>query len=266
MDGNTNKSEPSGKPTVMPGILLASISLPGIFANFFAIVITLRILKIKAHRLSPNVFVLGLTCIDLVAVLGISFPSFLYYTAGRWLGGVPMCKFQGFIALFSSLASGGVAVAMAVERLLSVLWPIKYRGVTNSKTRAWKIVLAIVTGTATLSFLPLGGIGGFVKNLSGSFCTFDWFAKDIEDVVYSYVIIVYSVIMVIALLFCNIIVIIKLYQQTKKRRSLSVRTATLSSSKENSLEWQFGRMMVVISCVFLLCWTPFMVSSLLLFS
>lgn len=259
MDENVSSSEPRQAPKLIQGVVIASISLPGIVANIFAIAITVRILRIKAHRLSPNVFVLGLTCVDLFAVVGISLPSLLYYAAGKWIGGKITCNFQGFVALFCSLASGGIALAMAVERLLSVTWPIRYRK-KKSPSKAKNIVLAIVTCTAALSLLPVCGIGGFVKNLSGSFCTFDWFAKDFEDAFYSYIIIIYGVVVVLTLLFCNVIVIVKLYQQTKRRRSLSVNNSTMGSSSGNSLEWQFGRMMVVISCVFLLCWIPFMVS------
>lgn len=245
------------------GVVLAAIVLPGVVGNVFALIITTRLLKLREHRLSPNIFAFGLTTIDLFAVVGISAPSLICYVAGEWVGGVPLCKFQGFLALFCSLASGGVAVSMAVERYISVASPLRYR-TKISASLAKKVLVAVVTGTATLSLMPVGGIGNFVKAASGTFCTFDWFAKRLEDVVYSYIIVVYSTILIATLVFCNANIIFKLFQSTKRRqRTLSElgseKEISLSSMKR-TIEWQFGKMMFFISAIFLLCWIPFTVS------
>ena len=257
MDRNvsTNKNQ---APDPTQGAILASIALPGIVGNIFAIIITVRILRLKAHQLSPNIFVLGLTCIDLFAVLGISTPSLICYAVGGWLGGDGLCRFQGFVALFCSLASGGIAVVMAIDRYASVAAPFHYRA-RMRVSLAKKIVLVVITGAGTLSLMPVGGIGGFIKSLSGTFCTFDWFPRDLEDVVYSYVILVYSGVLIATLVFCNVNVINKLCQKSRRRRTLSVSSDQANSSSRNSLEWQFGRMMIVISAIFLLCWIPFTV-------
>ena len=258
---NVSTRQDSG-PEPAQGILLASITLPGIFANIVALIITVRILKLKVHQLSPNVFVFGLTCIDLSAVLGISTPSLICYSADGWVGGQTLCRFQGFVALFCSLASGGIAVAMAVDRYISVSYPLWYR--TKMRVSiARKIVLVVVTGAGTLSLMPVGGIGGFVKSLSGTFCTFDWFAKDLEDVVYSHVILVYSGVLIVTLVFCNVNVIVKLCKNKKRKRTLSaifIYRDQDNFTSRKSFEWQFGRMMIVISVIFLFCWIPFTVS------
>ena len=246
-------------PNPTQGAILASIALPGIIGNIFAIIITVRLLKLKVHQLSPNVFVFGLTCIDFFAVLGISTPTLIVYVAGKWIGGEDMCRFQGFVALFCSLASGGIAVVMAVDRCIAVSCPFWYRAkMTVSLAR--NAVLAVITSAAALSLLPVGGIGGFLKSLRGTFCTFDWFSRDLEDVVFSYVILVYSGVLIVTLMFCNVNVIVKLFQETKRKRSASVRSVEENSSCEKSLEWQLGWMMIVISAIFLLCWIPFTVS------
>ena len=246
-------------PDPIQGTILASIALPGVVANIFALIITVRILKLREQQLSPNVFVFGLTCIDLFAVLGISVPSLVCYAAGGWVGGERLCLFQGFVALFCSLASGGIAVAMAFERYILVASPFRYRA-RISASLAKRTIIAVVTSTAALSLLPVGGIGGFTKSLSGTFCTFDWFTRDLEDVVYSHVILVYSGVLIVTLVFCNANVIVKLCQSTKKRRTFSaVNCDEDNTSSRKSLEWQFGKMMIVISAIFFVCWIPFMV-------
>ena len=253
---NTTQS-PVSDP--VQGAILVSITIPGIIGNVIALIIAVRILKLKEQQFSPNIFVFGLICIDLFAVLSLSIPSLIFYAAGEWVGGEILCRFQGFVALFCSLASGGIAVTMALDRYVSVSYPFAYRAKMRISL-AKKIVISVVTGTAALSFLPVGGIGRFVKSLSRTFCTFDWFAKDLEDVVYSYGILVYSGVLIVTLVFCNVNVIIKLCRKCKRKTVLSVEGGHNSLSRRNNLEWQFGRMMVVISAIFLVCWIPFTVS------
>lgn len=113
------------------GIVLYIMSVTGIVANAFAVLASARLLKMQP--LSPNVFVLGLSCVDLMSLIFFSLPSWFFYVKGEWIGGKRLCDFQGFVFLFATLCSAFLATSMAVDRCIAVTRPFFHRDCEQSK-------------------------------------------------------------------------------------------------------------------------------------
>ena len=156
------------------GVILGVTATPGVIGNLFAIFVTIKILQ--DQKLSPNIFVLSLASIDLFGIGMLCTPTWLCYAFGRWIGGDEMCDFQGFISLLCSLGSGGIATCMAVDRYLAVKTPFWHRR-TVTVELAKGISIGVYIGSAVIACLPVLGFGSFVRNLTGTYCTVNWFAS-----------------------------------------------------------------------------------------
>lgn len=239
------------------GVILGLIASPGIIANIFAIVVTVKLLR--QQSLTPNVFVFALACMDCFGIIVVCTPTWLCYIFGHWVGGQQMCKFQGFMTLFCTLSTGFIATSMSVDRFIAVKWPLHHRQRVTVKV-VKRLLLGLVITAGIVASFPVLGFGSFVMNLTGTYCTLNWFAKDKEDVSFSYMYAVIGMMLVVTVIFCNINVVVKLCKREDKLRGMSRKSDKQESQTRKTLEKQFTKMMIVISLMFLICWTPFVVS------
>lgn len=245
------------------GIVLYIMSVTGIVANAFAILASARLLKMQP--LSPNVFVLGLSCVDLISLIFFSVPSWLFYVSREWIGGKRLCDFQGFVFLFSTLCSAFLATSMAVDRCIAVTKPFFHRK-TMTVNKAKLLILGAITASFLISFFPILSFGSFVRNLSGSFCTVNWFPQNASDRAFCVFYAVLGGLPSIVVLFCNITVIWELFRSKQRRVSVTNmilpgarQMAQARNTERDDTETQFSRTMVLISVVYLFGWIPFMV-------
>ena len=262
-NSSTNTTDKSPYEDIQPiqGVILGIIATPGIMGNIFALVVTVKLLKVQKQ--SPNVFITGLACCDLTGILTVCIPTWICYAFGGWQGGNHLCNFQGFATLLFSMGSGLMATAMSIDRFLAIQAPFYHRTHVNVGT-ATKLVFAIMVFSSIFAIMPVLGFGSFVLNLTGTYCTINWFAHEAADKAFSYIYATVGILMVLIVVLCNILVIFLLLKKRKIRRNLSgtlhnqVREQQSASDK---LQQQFSRMMMIISLLFLICWIPFMVSA-----
>ncbi|EDO31172.1 predicted protein, partial [Nematostella vectensis] len=146
--------------------------------------------------------VLGLSCVDFLCVLLACIPSWLCYGMGRWTGGQPMCDFQGFMILFATLASGSVAMFMAIDRCVAVTRPLYHRQlVTVGKTT--RLLVGLVVIAFVVSLLPVLGFGSFSRNLVGTFCTVNWFPSTSLDAAFCFCYVIIGDVICLTLVLCN---------------------------------------------------------------
>ena len=239
------------------------MSVTGIVANSFAILASARLLQLQP--LSPNVFVLGLSCIDLISITLFCIPSWLFYIKGEWIGGKKLCDFQGFVFLFSTLCSAFLATLMSVDRCIAVTKPFFHRK-TMTVNKAKVFLLGAIAASLVVSFFPICTFGSFVKNLSGSFCTVNWFPQNASDRAFCAFYAVLGGLPATVVLFCNITVIWELFRNRKRRVSVTNmilpgarQMSQARNAERDDTETQFSRTMVLISVVYLFGWIPFMV-------
>ena len=247
-------------------IVFYILSIAGIVANAFAILASARLLQLQS--LSPNVFVLGLSCVDLISLTLFSVPSWIFYLSGEWTGGKRLCDFQGFVFLFSTLCSAFLAMSMAVDRCIAVTKPFFHRK-TMTVNKAKILLVVTVTASLVVSLFPISSFGSFARNLRGSFCTVNWFPQNASDRAFCVFYAVLGGVPAIVVLFCNITVIWELFRSKKRRVSVTnmivpgasrrIMSQQKTSADRDDTEKQFSRTMVLISVVYLFGWIPFTV-------
>lgn len=244
-------------------IVLYIMTVTGIVANAFAILASAKLLQLQP--LSPNVFVLGLSCVDLISLVFFSVPSWLFYVNGEWIGGKQLCDYQGFIFLFATLCSAFLATSMAVDRCIAVTKPFFHRK-TMTVNKAKALLLGTIAASFVVSLFPICSFGSFVRNISGSFCTVNWFPQNASDSAFCVFYAVLGGLPAIVVLFCNITVIWELFRSKQRRVSVTNmilpgarQMAQARKAERDDTETQFSRTMVLISVVYLFGWIPFMV-------
>ena len=246
------------------GLILFLIALPGTLANVVAFITTWKLIRIQA--VAPNYLILALNFTDFYGICFCTLPTLLCYLFKDWVGGDTMCNYQGVSTIFASLGSGIFATVMAVDRLLAVWKPFVYKKhVTVQKT----MIIVVVTWILALfiAVLPLAGVGDYVRNLTGTYCTVNWFAESTADRFYSVFYAVLGILLVIVVVLCNIRIGISLYQMKRKRLRLhgfAAADKNRNQPNENITsqknEMQLVKSIGAISILFIICWFPFMVS------
>ena len=240
------------------GLILFLITLPGTLANIVAFLATAKL--IRQQSAAPNYLILALNLTDFYGIVFCTLPTHLCYLFKRWVGGDAMCNFQSVSTMFASLASGVLATAMATDRLLAIGKPFLYRRfVTRGKTF---ITITLTWGFSFLiAILPLAGKGFFVRNLTGTYCTINWFAKHTGNQIYAVFYAILGILLISIVVFCNIKIVLYLIEAKAKRGELHGLGRTTEGNR-NKAEMQLAKSVGAISVLFVICWFPFMVSRL----
>lgn len=243
------------------GLISALIAVPGVLGNIFAFLLTVKLLR--HQKIVCNVLVFGLILCDLLGIILICSPTWSGYVYGQWRGGQAVCNFQGFFTVLSTLASGLIVTFMAIDRFLAHRAPFFHRQCISFKS-AKRVIIGIFLFSIIISALPLLGFGSFSLSTSRTYCTII-VSKPI-DKVYNYFLVTIGLLMVCVVTMSNLNV---LYYILKRKRSARNLKGTKSKFKKvnetkktaaEKVQEQYQRMMVVISILFLICWTPFLVS------
>lgn len=221
------------------GVILFFIILPGIIGNIFSLAATANILKLQV-KVAPNYYVFALSSIDLLLLIACCTPTLVCYVAGEWKGGQMLCDFQGVMSLFCSISSGSVAALLAVDRFFAVTKPFLYRSQITVRLVETLILCAVLLSLA-VSLLPTFGFGSFQMNLTGTYCTINWFSTSTKHIVYSYMYACIGLGLVAAIVTVNIIVIVSLLSERRKKTKIfnadlsSTITTPQGKSENNSL-------------------------------
>jgi len=273
------------------GLVLFIIALIGISANVVALLATLKL--IRKHKSAINYLIVALSVTDTYGLVFCTLPTLLCYARKQWVGGMAMCNFQGVSTMFASLASGSLATAMAMERLLAISKPFMYREFATRR-KSILTIAGIWSASLVIAVFPLVKDGNFVRNLTGTYCTINWFARHTENIVYAIFYVVLGSVLLGVVLFCNINIAFKLRLVGKNRKALRNDSAKrqlmpkssdageqesvvqeqearkpsatgdtsqkgAGSKASSSLEKQPAKTVAVISLLFVVCWAPFII-------
>ena len=197
------------------GVILFVIILPGLIGNVFALVSTAKIMKLQV-KVAPNYYVFALSSIDLFLLVACCSPTLICYLTGRWQEGQIMCDFQGIMSLFCSLSSGSVAVLLAVDRFVAVTKPFLYRSHISINIVMGLIATAVLISMVT-ALLPVVGFGSFSMNLTGTYCTINWFSTVPKHTAFSYMYASVGFGLVVTIVTVNITVIVRLINERRKK-------------------------------------------------
>ena len=273
------------------GLVLLIITLIGVSANVVAFLATLRLARKQMSAI--NYFIIALAITDTYGLVFCTLPTFLCYARRQWVGGKGMCNFQGVSTMFASLASGSFATAMAMERLCAIWKPFMYRELAT-KRKSLLAIVAIWSTSMVVALFPLVKEGNFVRNLTGTYCTINWFARNKANIAYAIFYVIMGIMLLGIVLYCNISIAYRLLLKGRNKKALRNNSAKRrlmaktsdAEDKENqktkaagessdsgeliekgpakmtssSLEKQLAKTVAVISFLFVICWAPFIVS------
>lgn len=130
---------------------LLVINLAAFFGNLF---VFLAVYRNQRLRTLANVFVIALSVSDIViATCSMPFEVNTLYR-GRWVFGISVCFFQGFVMFNFAMASLGTLGIIAVSRYFCVVKPQKYVVLFNKK-RILRYIAAVWFAALIGSVPPL---------------------------------------------------------------------------------------------------------------
>ncbi|KAH3741918.1 hypothetical protein DPMN_048648 [Dreissena polymorpha] len=237
----------------------------GVFGNALALIVLQRSPGHQKRKLFYRL-VAGLTITDLVGTTSLS-PLVIatYVNDFKWIGGIHVCKYFGFMMVFSGVATSTIVCLMAIERLISIRHPYLYYARLRKK-HANYFLLSAWTFAASVASLPLVGFGEIVLQYPYTWCFIDYYTDNKTDRGYNCLFAFLELLMITVTVTCNCIVLYTLLRT--KLRGLSGRKNSFTDSRTFSgysrryAECQMAVLLIGITVVFSSCYLPLIVSAL----
>ncbi|XP_052238679.1 prostaglandin E2 receptor EP4 subtype-like [Dreissena polymorpha] len=238
----------------------------GVFGNVLALIVLQRSPGDQKRKLFYRL-VAGLTITDLVGTTSLS-PLVIatYVNHLKWIGGIHVCKYFGFMMVFSGVATSTIVCLMAIERLISIRHPYLYYARIRKK-HANYFLLSAWTFAASVASLPLIGFGEIVLQYPYTWCFIDYYTDNKTDRGYNCLFAFLELLMITVTVTCNCIVLYTLL--LTKMRGLSGRKNSFTDSRTFSgysrryAECQMAVLLIGITVVFSSCYLPLIIRILL---
>ena len=262
---------------ICPSIVGATIVSPvvmflaGVIGNILALSALYRT-RTDVRATKFYTLVTSLAWTDLLGILMTSPSTIAAYVNGvRWAGGMPHCRYHGFVMTCFGLATPLIICAMAIERFLALKCVFFYSARCKNAT-ACGVIVTLWTGVLCYGVLPLFGIGAFEKQYPGTWCFLAFHTSDLMNNLYGYIYASLNLIAISVMLFCNVYVMFTLIKTRLTWETPHPRKERLLSDgkdiavgcrhvkpKQKAAEVQMIVLLCAITTVFALCWSPLMV-------
>ncbi|CAD5235763.1 unnamed protein product [Bursaphelenchus xylophilus] len=238
-------------------ILYVLIITLGVLGNGLVILSVIRHKSLQSVR---NLFIVSLSCSDIVASLVSGSVTPISAFTKIWLFGETLCKFvpliQGSSLCFSTLT----LTAISIDRFILIIYPTKRSIQTKHALR----MIALNCLIATSISLPMVFKQKLVDygDFCGQFCTEDWKEDTFARSAYgTMVFILQFVVPFVIITFCYMMISIRLGQGILvKDRNTDQQQLTQQQSEQRKTalkrRLRTNRMLIAMVAVFLLCWTP----------
>lgn len=178
------------------------------------------------------------------------------------------CQIFGACMVFFGLCPLLLGCAMAVERCVAITQPF-FHAAMITVAHVWRVVLFLSSLALVLAVLPLFAVGTYTTQSPGTWCFLPIHGPQSN----TNLALAFSCLGLTALalsLLCNILSGLALLQARMKSHNVNTKSAahcrrTSSSSLFCSLDVEMMAQLAVITVVSCVCWSPFLVSSQLLF-
>lgn len=244
-------------------VILTVNYLLGIFGNLLALSFLWQS-KSKPYNAKHRLMLRCLASNDLAAGLGMMTLMYmklylpLEISSAKWF-----CQIKVMWRIFG-LGSGCVAIVMAVERCLALTKPFFYQ--KHVTVKHLKVcIFGLWTAVVILVSLPLFGFGLYWGPCNT--CKRYKDAETAKDIAYAYLYFSFGVLLTVSMVLANLSVVRTLCYKSDSHgrggnplvRRVS-RNASLTYNAATKEELAFGKVMVLLSVMFILCWVPQLVS------
>ncbi|XP_045159568.2 prostaglandin E2 receptor EP4 subtype-like [Mercenaria mercenaria] len=236
----------------------------GFLSNILALIVLKRSPSDQKRKLFYRL-VAGLTMTDLIGTTATS-PVVIavYVNDFRWIGGTPLCKYFGFMMIFSGVATTTIVCIMAIERLICIRHPYLYYAQLRKK-HATVFLFSAWLFSGLIASLPLIGFGEIVLQYPYTWCFFDYYTDNLAHRGFNCLFAILVLLTISVTVTCNGIVLYTLFQ-TKMRgisRQNSRDSRTFSGYSRRYTECQMAVLLIGITVVFSSCYLPLMIRILI---
>ncbi|CAD6189295.1 unnamed protein product [Caenorhabditis auriculariae] len=160
-------------------VLYAVIIASGIIGN---VCVVLAITRNKALQTVPNMFILSLSCSDIVVCCTSATITPITAFRKEWMFGAVLCRIAPFIAGISLCFSTFTLTAISIDRYLLIRFPMRKQ---INHYQAFGVILLICTMAACISspIMFKQQLGPF-ENFCGLYCTEDWKGNESQRKIY----------------------------------------------------------------------------------
>ncbi|TNM86205.1 hypothetical protein fugu_008476 [Takifugu bimaculatus] len=236
---------------VLP-VIFGIICLLGIVANSAVIYTIVQKTKCHAKQTVPDIFILNLSVVDLLFLLGMPFLIHQLLGNGTWHFGGVMCTVITALDSNSQIVSTYILTAMTLDRYLATVHPIRFNYIRTPRVAA--LVIGLVWGMSVLTIIPVWMYAGLMPLPDGSVACALLLPNPVSDTywftLYQFFLAFALPLAVICLVFFKILQHMSASVAPLPPRSLRVRTRKVT------------RMAVMICLAFFICWAPYYVLQL----
>nr|BAF95830.1 opsin [Cladonema radiatum] len=240
----------------LTGTLVFLFLLVGIILNLLVIATVLK----KKNRKVKDVLIISLAC---AMISEICF-GFVWEGYGRYIDdtSLELCKMAGFGSAFSAFVSILHLIAMALERYISIVHPLKaYQHFENHMLAMYMVVPAWVIGLAWALF-PFFGWGVYLREEVHTYrCSAIGFIKPSNSQSYSYGLLIFFFFLPsIIIIYLCVRVQMELIK-TRKNTAEKFQGATMMVADSKKCEKQHFVLVCFIIITYFLTWTPYALSA-----
>lgn len=236
---------------VLP-VIFGIICLLGIVMNSTVIYTIVQKTKCHAKQTVPDIFILNLSVVDLLFLLGMPFLIHQLLGNGTWHFGAVMCTVITALDSNSQIVSTYILTAMTLDRYLATVHPIRFNYIRTPRVAA--LVIGSVWGMSVLTIVPVWMYAGLMPLPDGLVACALLLPNPVSDTywftLYQFFLAFALPLAVICLVFFKILQHMSASVAPLPPRSLRVRTRKVT------------RMAVTICLAFFICWAPYYVLQL----
>ncbi|XP_074652883.1 RYamide receptor-like [Tubulanus polymorphus] len=252
----TNSSQFSGLKEVIEFDVVRNVFYPcRDIALFFLVfsgnaLVLLSILKTRNLQTCTNYMLASLSCADMLVSICSLLNFFKWIHRFNWLQlSVNYCIVAMFLYVVSLTSSMYHLIAISFDRFLSTRWPIKYR--TCRTTSHTVVIVCVIWFLSVATAMPTI----FVTNTTN--CSFETFFRKAHVLMLGCIMLSadFIIVFVYGLIGCS---------KRRQRRRVAGMVAAVDETFQQRQENKSTKLLLKISLVFIVCWTPLGVSCIML--
>ncbi|XP_063296412.1 prostaglandin E2 receptor EP2 subtype-like [Pelobates fuscus] len=253
-------------PTGETPAIGAAMFAAGVLGNLIALVLLAS--RKKGVRGKCSLFLIlvtGLVITDLLGTCMISPVVMVSYTQNLTLCALDtsVCSYFAFAMTFFSLATMLVLFAMALERAFAIGHPYFYEKFIRK--RCGLITFPVIYCFCCLfCLLPFMGIGEYVQYCPGTWCFINMrgdHGNGKTNNVYAILYATFLVILIVAVISCNLIVMVSLVKMHKRQKSRRMGSLMVNKKERMSMSEEIDHLIILslMTTIFAICSVPFAV-------
>ncbi|XP_015683344.2 melanin-concentrating hormone receptor 1-like [Protobothrops mucrosquamatus] len=237
--------------TIIMSVLFGIICLVGIVGNSLVICAVLK--KSSPSSSVPDIFIVNLSLVDLLFLLGMPFLIHQLLGQGSWKFGGTMCTIITALDANSQFTSTYILTAMSIDRYLATVYPF-----SSTRFRKPPVAVTAICMLWALSFLSITPVWMYAQliPLPGELLGCGIRLPDPQWDIYWYTL--YQFFLAFAIPFAVITVA---YQRILLKMARSSEALTRQRGTQLRIK-RVTRIAIAICLAFFLCWAPFHVLQL----